>query len=368
LSVLFNLLPVTRGKTAANEVLGSGNAAVANQDFVLLNSPVTYLQDSAGLSGSGFSSTVQLWVNNAKWTEVQNFYGQLAHAQVFITKEDEQGRTHAILGDGVNGARPATGVNNIVATYRYGSGAAAPAAGALTMILKPWPGLQSIQNPVQVGGGGDPDPPDRVRQYAPQSVLTFGRAISLDDFEAVAGAASGVTRAQAVLGLNPISQRPRVQVFVLPGTTGAVNSAQQALAGAADPNRIPAVQPANMVSVSITATLLVATNANPATVQANATSALAGQGGGLFVFDPNSGSPGVYVLGIGQPVFDSQIYAALKVAGVRGVEGYTFSYSIAPYTSWTPCSRQRHDPKSGNYFALAWSNLTINVLPPIPPS
>lgn len=362
---LFNLLPVNRGKTVANEVLGSGNASVAGQDFVLQNTPVTYLADSPGISGDGFTSTVQVFVNNLEWTEVQNFFGQPANAQVFITKEDEQGQTHVIFGDGVNGARPPTGVNNIVATYRYGSGSLAPAAGSLTVILKPLPGLQAIRNPVQVGGGGDPDPPSLIRQMAPRSVLTFGRAISLDDYQAIAVTASGVTCAQAVYGLNPSTQRPQVQIFVLPGTAAVVQSAQNKLAGTADPNRIPAVQKATLINVKISATLILAPNADPATVQANATNALAGQGSGLFVLDPNSGSPGVYILGIGQAVFDSQIYAALKVAGVQSVAGYAFSFQVvSPSGSWQTCGRQRHDPQSGNYFAVALSNLSIITSPP----
>jgi len=63
LQVLFNLLQVTRGKTVANEVLGSGNALVAGQDFTLQNAPVTYLQDPKSISGNDYSGTVQVWVN-----------------------------------------------------------------------------------------------------------------------------------------------------------------------------------------------------------------------------------------------------------------------------------------------------------------
>src|SRR5262249_25795411 len=42
IKVLFNLFQVTRGETVANEVLGTGNAAVASQDFTLKKAPVTY--------------------------------------------------------------------------------------------------------------------------------------------------------------------------------------------------------------------------------------------------------------------------------------------------------------------------------------
>ena len=51
------------------------------------------------------------------------------------------------------------GTGNVVATYRFGSGAAAPPAGALTVIANPIPGLRALRNPVAAGGGADPDPP-----------------------------------------------------------------------------------------------------------------------------------------------------------------------------------------------------------------
>ena len=57
---------------------------------------------------------------------MQSFYGQPTNAQVFVLREDDQGQTHVTFGDGVNGALLPTGTNNIVATYRYGAGAAAP--------------------------------------------------------------------------------------------------------------------------------------------------------------------------------------------------------------------------------------------------
>ncbi len=98
--VLPNLLQVTRGKTVANEVLGSGDPTNPAQDFLLSQSPVTYL-----MQGAGYASTIQLTVNNLPWTEVPSFYGQLPDATVFVTREDNQGNTHVMFGDGVNGAR-----------------------------------------------------------------------------------------------------------------------------------------------------------------------------------------------------------------------------------------------------------------------
>src|SRR5262249_25011677 len=156
-----------------------------------------------------YSSTVRVWVNQLEWSEVRSFYGQPPGAQAFLTREDDQGKTHVVFG-----TRLPTGVNNVVASYRYGSGAEVPAAGSLTVVLQPQPGLRAVRNPVPVAGGSDPDPARKVRQLAPRSVLTFNRAVSVDDFEVIAAQAPGVARAKAGVAFDPLAQRPRVTVWV----------------------------------------------------------------------------------------------------------------------------------------------------------
>jgi hypothetical protein len=358
LNVLFNVLPVTRGKTVANEVLGSGNASLAGQDFTLQKTPVTYLQDPASKSGDDYSSTVQVWVNGVQWSEVTSFYGQPANAQVFVTSEDEEGNTHVTFGDGEYGARVPTGVNNVIATYRYGSGAAVPDAGSLTVVLQPQPGLQAILNPVPAGGGSDPDPASKIVQLAPQSVLTFHRAISADDFQVIASQAPGVTRASAVYSFDAVEQRPRVKVWV-GDNQGAVNAAQKAIAAAADPNRLPRVALATPIEIYISLTLVTDPRYQTATVQAAVHGAL---------LDPDTGLFGVNAVGIGQIFYDSQVFAAcLSVAGVQAVHNYDFisGYKrfrpeiffpgklriLAPAASGCQCN-QSHVPTEGGYFFL----------------
>ena len=74
-------------------------------------------------------------------------------------------------------------------------------------------------------------------------MLTFGRAISGDDYAAVAAAAPGVTRAAASWAWDPAEQRPTVRVHV-GDDAGAVASARTALRAQADPNRPLIVVPA----------------------------------------------------------------------------------------------------------------------------
>jgi hypothetical protein len=324
LSVLLNLLTVTRGKSVANEVLGNGNAALAGQDFVLQNAPVTYLQTPASASGDDYNSTVQVWVNSVEWTEVRSFYGQPKDAQVFVTKEDDQGKTHVLFGDGENGARLPTGVNNVTANYRYGSGAQAPDSGSLTVVLNPQPGLKAIRNPVQVGGGSDPDAPTKVRQLAPRSVLTFNRAISVDDYETIAAQAPGVTRAKAAFVFDATEQRPGVKIWV-GDDAKAVDAARSAIAAAADPNRLPGIELATQIVINLSLTLVLDPRRDSTIVLNAVHDAL---------LDPDNGLLGVNVVGIGQPFYDSQIYAAcLALAGVQAVHDINFSSIMFPIQS-----------------------------------
>lgn len=343
IQALFNLLTVSRGKSVANEILGSGNALVAGQDFVLQNAPVTYLQDPRSVSGQNYSSTVRVWVNQLEWKEVQSFYGEAPSAQVFVTREDEQGKTHVVCGDGVNGSRLPTGVNNVIASYRYGSGASAPQTGSLTVVAQPQPGLQSLLNPAPVGGGADPDPPARVRRLAPRSLLTLGRAVSIADFEAIALQSPSVTRAMAALRLDHQSQRPGVTVWV-GDDVGAVTAARSAFAAAADPNRQPQVVLAKKVIMALRLTVVYDTRRVAQTIREAVRIAL---------IDPDAGLFGLNVVTIGQEFYDSQIYAAcLAVPGVVSVHSLRFG-PVSPSSRLPATAEQRHDPGPGAYFALA---------------
>jgi predicted phage baseplate assembly protein len=333
---------------------------------------------------------VRVWVNDVEWIEVQSFFGQLSNAQVFITHEDDQGKTHVIFGDGEFGARLPTGINNIIASYRYGSGADIPGMGTLTVVLKPQPGLQSIRNPVAVGEGSDPDPSAKLRRLASRSVLTFNRAVSAEDYEAIAAQAPGVTRAKAALAFDPVEQRPRVTVWV-GDDAEAVAAARTAITSAADPNRFPAILLARRVQVSLTVSLVIDSRRNNQPVL-NAVR--------IALLDPDNGLLGLNALEIGQPIYDSQLYAAcVAVPGVLAVKRLEFSSAGSPKqldsttvrarreaalslqashkpdfsssaidkrifirrpSSSDACAEHRHDPGAGAFFLLPNEGLALS--------
>jgi predicted phage baseplate assembly protein len=344
LQVLVNLLAVSRGQTVSQEVLGSGDASQPGQEFVLKKKPVTYLSDPSSLSGDLYSSTVRVWVNDIEWHEVQNFYGRSAGEQIFVTREDEQGQTH------VQFLQLPSGVNNVVADYRYGSGAAVPPAGALSVLTRPFPGLNSVSNPVPPAGGSDPDPSAKVRTYAPRSVLTFGRAVSADDYEAIAAQAPGVARARSYWSWDADAQRAMPTIYV-GDDDGAVTSAAGAIAAAADPNRPVKVLLATAVNVG----LRLAVRRNPDYAADPLIGAVR-----AALLDPDTGLFGTNVVRIGGAVFESQIFAAcLGVPGALAVTSLEFEERFSNIVVLTQA--YRHDPGEGAFFRLSDDDLEVTA-------
>ena len=235
-------------------------------------------------------------------------------------------------------------MNNVVATYRIGAGAASPPAGKLTVIAQSFPGLRAVLNPVAVGGGAEADPPDQIRRYAPRSVLAFGRAVSVFDYEALAAQAPGVGRVRAVWAWNDLRQRTLVTVYV-GDDAAAVASARAVLAAAGDPNRPVQVLQAAAVPVRLTLSLLVATGWDADAIVAQVIAALV---------DPARGVFSSRNLPVGRPVFDSQIErAVLEVPG-------TVALTAAGFTADDlPDAGPIHAPGEGGYFDLAVSDINI---------
>ena len=301
LQLMIDLVPISQGTTVAAETLGTGNAAIANQAFALSKSPLTYLA-----RGSGWVSTLQIAVGATYWTEVSSVYGQAPTDQIFTVTQQSDGSSVVRFGDGVEGARLPTG-SPVVATYRYGSGGASPPAGRLTTILRPQTNLAAVANPIAVAGGADAVPPSSVRSAAPASVLTFGRAISADDYVTIAQQTPGVNRARSYWTWDATAQRAMIKIYV-GDDLAAVSLATTALSGSSDPNRPVSVVAATPIELQISCGLVLAADAVAADVVAAAQAAIA------ELFAATS-------MGIGNTLYASQIEAALMVPGAVALQG-----------------------------------------------
>lgn len=172
-----NVALATHGKTVAGEVLGSGDAGQKNQSFVLKQGPLTYLSDDSEL---GASSTLSVRVDGVLWREVSSLLDQDGRSPCYVTSHADGGQVTVTFGDGEHGARLPSGQDNVVASYRVGSGPDGEvAAGALQLLLTRPTGLRSVANPLAATGAGSDAAAAALQEAVPLSVATLGRAVSL---------------------------------------------------------------------------------------------------------------------------------------------------------------------------------------------
>ncbi|HEY5948941.1 MAG TPA: putative baseplate assembly protein [Kofleriaceae bacterium] len=190
-----NVVLASHGESVAPEVLGSGDAAQANQAFVLRKSPLTYVPAA---NASGAASTLDVRVNGVQWREVTSLYEQRPNTQAYVTRRAEDGSSTIYFGDGRHGARLPSGQENVVARYRTGIGPDGNVrARSLSLLLNPPLGVRSAQNPIAASGGAAPEELADARHNAPLKVLTLDRVVSLTDFEDFARGFAGIGKAHA---------------------------------------------------------------------------------------------------------------------------------------------------------------------------
>jgi hypothetical protein len=193
--MLGNAGPASHGETVHAEIVGDGDASQPFQRFTLKKKPITYVPAA---TPGGVASSLQLLVSGVLWKEVPTLYGAEPTDQVYVTRIADDGTMTVQFGDGVAGARLPSGRQNIVATYRQGIGVAGRVgATKLTTLLDRPTGVKNATNPISADGGADPETMERAREAAPGTVRTFGRAVSLRDFEDTALMAGEVAKASA---------------------------------------------------------------------------------------------------------------------------------------------------------------------------
>jgi hypothetical protein len=193
-AVCANLAPASHGESVG-ELAGSGDASLPNQSFVLRQAPLTHV--SAG-TPSGRRSTLEVRVDGQLWTEVDSLYARGPEERVYTQRQDDDDRTTVSFGDGLEGSRLSTGRDNIRFGYRRSLGAAGNVgAGQITSLLGRPLGVKSVSNPASATGGQDREPLDEARHNAPLTVLTLGRAVSLQDYTDFARGFAGIGKARA---------------------------------------------------------------------------------------------------------------------------------------------------------------------------
>jgi hypothetical protein len=306
--VFGNVLRVSRGRSV-DEVLGSGaGPAQPFQSFTLAKFPLTYIADP--LAPGGRRSTLEITVDGARWREVESLFLAGPEDRVYTVDLDARGKATVTFGDGVTGRAPPEGRENIRARYRHGAGEPPPAAGTIRQVAGPVPGLRRVFNPVAAFGGGPGDRPEDIRWNAAASAATLDRAVSAEDFAALARDAGALA---AVAATEWVPERLREGVVVVAILSGEATPEALASLSAHLAARAAEALPIRVVPAQAKAGVMRLTyspdpEADPATLADAVEAAL---------FDPFTGFLAPRRAAIGGPVFRSAILG--RVAAVPGM-------------------------------------------------
>jgi hypothetical protein len=190
-----NVARATHGETRS-EVLGSGDSSKPFQNFTLRQPPLTYV---SATTPSGIESTLEVRVNDILWRETDSLVGLNPTDRNYLTQTDNEGKTTVVSGNGVQGARLPTGVENVKAVYRTGIGKAGNVAAKSISLLATRPlGVKVVINPLPATGGADPESRDQARLNATIHLKALDRAVSVQDYADFARAFTGIGKAAAV--------------------------------------------------------------------------------------------------------------------------------------------------------------------------
>ena len=242
-TVFGNLVDASQGKAEREAVLGNGDNRQMWQTFPLPKSPLTYFLSADGIPPQ--TPELEIWVNDRLWTRVDAFYGHGPAEQIYIVREDADGRSFVQFGDGETGSRVPSGLKNVVAIYRTGVGAHGPIKPTATPSTSERPpGFDKVTLAGIVSGGADPEDGEKAREAAPGKVQSLGRLVSIRDYETETIGVPGVVTAAAAWDLHAGVPAVILRVLLEAGREAEFSAVRATLAHAQrchGPDRFPLV-------------------------------------------------------------------------------------------------------------------------------
>ncbi|GEL97430.1 hypothetical protein [Cellulomonas terrae] len=243
-----NVADATHGETT-EQVLGSGDGAVAFPRFTLRKAPLTYV--STTTNAAGVEAELEVRVEDVAWAQVESLLDAGPTDQVYVVRQSEDGVSTVVFGDGLHGSRLPSGAENVRATYRAGIGAAGIAeAGAVMLPVRRPRGIATITNPAATHDWAPPEDLDGARTNAPQRIRTLDRAVSVADYADFARSYARVGRASAHLVWDGRTRTIVVSVLGVtgdPATTDLLADLQQTLDAAREQRGQRVVLPGEVV-------------------------------------------------------------------------------------------------------------------------
>ncbi|MEN8177720.1 MAG: hypothetical protein ABFS39_03790 [Pseudomonadota bacterium] len=220
-----NVARATHGETQPEKILGNGDASQTQQSYELPSEKISWVAD-AGFA-PGVRADLTLRVGQRVWQQVENLAHSAAEDHHYQVKVNEDGLLLVCFGDGRNGRRLPTGVDNVRVRYRTGYGEEGNLdPHALLKIARPHRLVEDFVAPLATSGGAEKEASESMRESAPATVLALSRAVSLDDFTHLAAHHSMVWQARAFEKMPDRPARPLIEVVVVAagGATFATGS------------------------------------------------------------------------------------------------------------------------------------------------
>jgi predicted phage baseplate assembly protein len=187
-----NVVSAVNLTTEREEIVGKSEGT-PNQLFELRRTPV--LKDSLSLSIEVPDEPPE------QWQPVDDFLHS-ARDDTHYTLNHATGLIH--FGDGEHGRIPVAGAEIIAREYRYGGMSAGNvAAGLINAPLTNLPGVDKVTNERAAVGGRDEQKVEELKEQAPALLRSRHRAVTAEDFTALAMQAGGVARAKAIQLAHP---------------------------------------------------------------------------------------------------------------------------------------------------------------------
>ncbi|ALC25019.1 putative baseplate assembly protein [Streptomyces pristinaespiralis] len=262
------------------------------------------------------------------WTTRPDLLSSGPRDRHFVGELEDDGRIALRFGDGRHGARPRPGAR-LELRYRLGGGTAgnvgAEAINHLVLCRDPEESdagdplpVAGVRNPLPAVGGTEPEPLEQVRQLAPLDLRRSRlRAVTAEDYAALASALPGVQRAAARIRWTGSVQEAHVAIDAAgAGEPGPelLDSVAYALEGYRRIGHDLVVGPARGVPLDIALAVCAAPGHQHGRILAELYRLLGSgrlSGGRLGFFHPDA-------LTFGEPVRLSRLVAA--AAAVQGVE------------------------------------------------
>jgi hypothetical protein len=241
LVVRGNVVLAGHGESKPGKILGSGDAAKSNQEFVLQVDNPSFITDAT--MSSGVAAAIDVEVAGRLWEQVSSLKDSIAEDHHYTVRVTEAGHLKIIFGDGQYGRRLPSGKNNLRVGYRVGSGISGNLpAHSLEKPVNPHPLVDMVLQYQPSVGGGNLEDLSSLRENAPATLLALERAVSLSDFSHLAAARSSVWQAKAYQQVLQGGRLQGVTVVIVPAGGESSDKLERDLESYLQQHAVPGIQ------------------------------------------------------------------------------------------------------------------------------